>query len=30
MHVDKDLALFWSVDEVLNPYHRLHNATLLT
>jgi REP element-mobilizing transposase RayT len=30
MHVDKDLALSWSVDEVLNRYHRLHNGTLLT
>jgi REP element-mobilizing transposase RayT len=30
VHVDKDLALSWSVDEVLNRYHRLHNGTLLT
>jgi REP element-mobilizing transposase RayT len=30
VHVDKNAALAWSVDEVLRRYHRLHNGTLLT
>ncbi|MFT4937407.1 MAG: hypothetical protein ACI88A_000421 [Paraglaciecola sp.] len=30
VHVDKDSALAWSVDEVLRRYHKLHNGTLLT
>jgi REP element-mobilizing transposase RayT len=30
LHVDKDTALSWSVDEVLKRYHRLHQGTLLT
>jgi putative transposase len=30
VHADKDCALSWSVDEVLNYYHRLYNGTLLT
>jgi hypothetical protein len=28
--VDKDEALSWTVDEVLNRYHKLHKGTLLT
>lgn len=30
VHVNKDSALSWSVDEVLNHYHKLHKSTLLT
>ena len=30
VHVDKDLALSWSADEVLRRYHKLHSGTLLT
>ncbi|WJG10663.1 transposase [Aliiglaciecola sp. LCG003] len=30
LHVDRDAALAWSIDEVLNRYHRLHSGTLLT
>jgi REP element-mobilizing transposase RayT len=30
VHVDKDTALAWSVDEVLKRYQKLHNGTLLT
>ncbi len=30
VHVDKDEALSWDVDEVLRRYHQLHNGTLLT
>ncbi|MFT4939953.1 MAG: hypothetical protein ACI88A_003003, partial [Paraglaciecola sp.] len=30
LHVDKDMALAWSVDEVLRRYHKLHQGTLLT
>jgi REP element-mobilizing transposase RayT len=30
LHVDRDAALAWSVDEVLSRYHRLHLGTLLT
>jgi len=30
VHVDKDEALSWDVDEVLRRYHKLHNGTLLT
>jgi REP element-mobilizing transposase RayT len=30
VHVDKDSALSWSVDDVLNHYHKLHKSTLLT
>ena len=30
MHVDKDEALSWSVNEVLRRYHKLHQGTLLT
>jgi REP element-mobilizing transposase RayT len=30
MHVDKRLALSWSVDEVLSRYHRLYKGTLVT
>jgi REP element-mobilizing transposase RayT len=30
LHVDRDAALAWSVDEVLGRYHRLHLGTLLT
>ena len=30
VHVDKDMALAWSVNEVLRRYHMLHNGTLLT
>jgi REP element-mobilizing transposase RayT len=30
VHVDKDMALAWSVDEVLKRYHKLHGGTLLT
>jgi REP element-mobilizing transposase RayT len=30
VHVDKDTALSWSVDEVLRRYHKLHAGTLLT
>lgn len=30
LHVDKEMALAWSVDEVLERYHRLHHGTLLT
>ncbi|MFT4938619.1 MAG: hypothetical protein ACI88A_001648 [Paraglaciecola sp.] len=30
VHVDKDMALVWSVDEVLRRYHKLHQGTLLT
>ena len=30
VHVDKDMALAWSVDEVLKRYHKLHRGTLLT
>jgi REP element-mobilizing transposase RayT len=30
MHVDKGTALLWSVDEVLDHYHKLHKGTLLT
>jgi hypothetical protein len=30
VHVDKDEALSWDVDEVLRLYHKLHNGTLLT
>jgi REP element-mobilizing transposase RayT len=30
VHVDKDAALVWSVDEVLKRYHKLHAGTLLT
>jgi hypothetical protein len=28
--VDKDTALSWSVDEILNRYHKLREGTLLT
>ncbi|MFT4939012.1 MAG: hypothetical protein ACI88A_002044 [Paraglaciecola sp.] len=30
IHVDKNAALAWSIDEVLRRYHKLHNGTLLT
>jgi REP element-mobilizing transposase RayT len=30
VHVDKNTALAWSVDEVLRRYHKLHAGTLLT
>jgi REP element-mobilizing transposase RayT len=30
MHVDKDSALSWSVEKVLDHYHKLHKGTLLT
>jgi len=30
VHVGKDSALSWSVDEELNHYHKLHKGTLLT
>jgi REP element-mobilizing transposase RayT len=30
VHVDKDTALSWSIDEILRRYHKLHNGTLLT
>jgi hypothetical protein len=30
VHVDKDEALSWDVDEVLRRYPKLHNGTLLT
>jgi REP element-mobilizing transposase RayT len=30
VHVDKDEALKWDVDEVLRRYHKLHNGTFLT
>jgi REP element-mobilizing transposase RayT len=30
VHVDKDAAQSWSVDEVVNRYHKLHKGTLLT
>jgi REP element-mobilizing transposase RayT len=30
VHVDKDMALSWSVEEVLRRYHMLHYGTLLT
>ena len=30
IHVDKDTALSWSIDEILRRYHKLHNGTLLT
>ena len=30
VHVDKEKALSWTVDEVLKRYHRLHGGTLLT
>jgi REP element-mobilizing transposase RayT len=30
VHVDKDSALSWSIDEVLRRYHKLHNGTFLT
>jgi hypothetical protein len=30
VHVDKDSALSWSVDDVLNHYHKLYKSTLLT
>jgi hypothetical protein len=30
LHVDKNEALSWDVDEVLSRYHKLHQVTLLT
>jgi hypothetical protein len=30
VHVDKNEASAWDVDEVLNRYHNLHKGTLLT
>jgi REP element-mobilizing transposase RayT len=30
VHVDRDTAIAWPVDEVLRRYHRLHVGTLLT
>jgi tRNA(Arg) A34 adenosine deaminase TadA len=30
VHVDKNEASAWEVDEVLNRYHNLHKGTLLT
>ena len=30
LHVDKALALSWSVDEVLSRYHRVYKGTLIT
>ena len=30
LHVDKEMALSWSVDEVLKRYHKLHQGSLLT
>ncbi|GAA0854438.1 transposase [Aliiglaciecola litoralis] len=30
VHVDKEIALSWTINEVLLRYHRLHKGTLLT